>query len=476
MPKLTGIMGIGRRSLANSQVGLQTVSHNIANKSTEGFSRQRIEQATTPSLGTGGRQVGTGATVKAVRSIKNDYLEKQIQSEMEKLGYNEGQAESMARVEQVFNEQINGGLNRFVGEFFNAFRELASSPESAATRTLVKESAKAVTRDFGRVNSQLVDVQKDIDRQIESEVQIINSYTTEIADLNEKISQIEIRGAIANDSRDRRDLLLKKLGEKIDIKYAENEEGQVTVMAGSTATLVSGFSQNELTVSASPGFNGHRYGEARVIFLPTENSTEVDITKQLKGGKIGAALEVRDIVIDGLLKDLDEVAFSMANEVNALHIQGKDRSGRDGVLFFENFPTGKLNSAANLRINETIDKDVSRIAAAQGSFGLGDNRVANKISELQYSKVLNNGTSTFDDFYTSVVGTVAVDVNKVNAAAKHQKEIVSQLSNIRESISGVSIDEETTKMIELQKSFDASARLIRAADEMFDTILSLKRY
>jgi flagellar hook-associated protein 1 FlgK len=87
---------------------------------------------------------------------------------------------------------------------------------------------------------------------------------------------------------------------------------------------------------------------------------------------------------------------------------------------------------------------------------------------------MEDGTSTFDDYYNSLVGKIGIEAQRANSAQASQDDIVGQLKNIRESISGVSLDEETTKMIEFQKSFDASARLVRTADEMMDTILQLK--
>lgn len=474
MSKLNAILGMGKRSMQTSQMGLQTVSHNIANKNTEGYSRQRVEQTSSPPVGSGKTQIGTGAQVTAVRSIKNDFLEKQIQSEMEKSGFDQSRSENLTRVEQVFNEQLNKGLNRFIGEFFNSFRELATSPESAASRTLVRESGKALVNDFKRVNNQLVDIQVDIDRQIENEVQLINAMSQEIASLNEKISIVEIQGRNANDERDRRDLLLKQLGEKVDIKYAENEQGQVSILAGNNATLVSGFTSSELYTQPTNKFEGHRYGALKIVLKPSETTAPVDVTNQFTGGRIGAALEVRDDYIEGILDNLDEVAFKVANEVNSIHIEGNDRNGKPGVLFFD-FLGSSNNAAANLKLNETIENDTAKIVAGRSQNGPGDNRIANAIADIQNSKVLSNGTASIDDFYTSIVGKVAVTVNKANMTAEHQEGIVKQLKHIRESISGVSLDEETTKMIELQKSFDASARLIRTADEMFDTVLNLKR-
>ena len=112
------MMDTGKRSMMNSQTALQTVGHNIANKSTEGYSRQRVEiQAAEPN-GIGKLRIGTGSKTAAVTRTNNPYLEKQIQKETAGLGYLEGKSDAMTRVEQVYNEQLNKGLNSFTTEFF----------------------------------------------------------------------------------------------------------------------------------------------------------------------------------------------------------------------------------------------------------------------------------------------------------------------------------------------------------------------
>lgn len=474
MSKLGSLMDVGRRSMQNSQTGLRTVAHNIANRSTEGYSRQRVDLQHNPPVGDLGKRVGTGARVANIESIRNNYLEKQIEQETQKLGFQNSSADGLVRVEQIYNEQANKGLNRFVAEFFNGFRELTNSPESVAVRTLVKEAASALTEDFQRIHNQLRDVQKDLDFQIKAEVTEINGMTEEIADLNSKISAVEMQGAPANDERDRRNLLLKQLGEKLNIKYAENEEGIVTVMAGQTGVLVSGFEAMKLSVQASHGKNS-RPGSSEIFFHPSETLTPVNLTKQITGGKIGGALDVRDRVIEGLLDKNDALAFTIATEVNKAHIEGVDRYSKPGVLFFD-LLTDQKDAAANIKLNAQIQKDVGRIAAGYEVGGPGDNRVAHKIAGIQFQSVMSNNSANIDDFYNSMVGEVAVFTKQTNMRREHHDNIVKQLGNIRESISGVSLDEETTKMIEMQKAFDASARVIRTADELFDTVLNLKRY
>lgn len=461
-------MDTGKRSLMNSQTALQTVGHNIANKSTEGFSRQRVELQTNVPIGEGNLQIGMGARAGVVTRTNNPWLEKQIQKEGMNMGFQDSRADALARVEQVYNEQNNKGLNQYVTDFFNAFRELSNNPESLASRTMVRETSVAMTKDFARVTNQLNAVQEDLDGQIKTTVEEINELSKELASLNEKIQMIEVQKTPANDERDRRDVVLKKLGERIDISFAEGRDGMVTVTAGRTAVLVSGTGSSELKAKEVDGKN-----KVEVFFVGT-SGLPANITEQISGGRIGGALDVRDKVIEGLLGHVDNMAYTLAKEVNKAHIEGYDRAGRKGVLFFD-MPENVKGAASSFNLNKTLFNDVGRIASGATPGAPGDNTVANVISSLQYSQVMDGGTSTIDDYYNTQVGQIGAVAQRAVKSQESQKNVMSQLTNIRESVSGVSLDEETTKMIEFQKTYDASARLIKTADEMFDTILNLKR-
>jgi flagellar hook-associated protein 1 FlgK len=467
------MMDVGKRSMANSQTALQTVSHNVANKTTEGFSRQRVDFVASEPVDDGRVRIGTGARPGVVGRVTDAYLEKQIEHEGNNLGNFEARADLMGRVEQVYNEQVNKGLNQFMAQFFNSFRELSNNPESLVSRTTVKESADFLAKNFQQVHKQLTGIQKDADFRLTSTVQEINRYSQEIAQLNEKISTVELQGTPANDERDRRDLLIKKLSEKVNIRYGESKEGAVTITAGNNAVLVSGFSHRDLMVQSTPAREGKREGNVEIFYKSTDNSTPYNVTRQLTGGSIGGLLDVRDHVVNGLITNMDDLAYSLSREVNQIHTQGFDKDNKTGNLFFEalDSPDG---ASAQIKVSDDVLNNVGRIAAAQVANAPGDNRVANKLSALQYQPTMANG-ATFDEFYGSTVGQVGIETERANSSRDSQKDIMAQLHNIRESISGVSLDEETTKMIEFQKNFDASARLIRAADEMMDTVLNLKR-
>lgn len=474
MSRIYGMMDVGRRSMMNSQTALSTAGHNIANKSTEGYSRQRVDMVTNEAVGEGKLRIGMGARAGMVTRTNNEFLEKQIEREGNQLGYMDSRSELLGRVEQVYNEQVNQGLNHSLGQFFNAFRELSNNPESLATRTQVKESAVGVANDFKKVHEQLTAIQSDGDFRIQTKVNEINQLTREIASLNEKVQMVEVDGVPANDERDRREVLVKQLGQKINIHYAESKDGQLTITAGNTAVLVSGFSQRDLIAMSTPQRDGKPEGGVDIFYKSTDASTPVLVTKQMTGGEVGGILDVRDRICTELKDGMDQVAYTLAEETNAAHSQGYDRSGRTGNLLFEQ-PRSQHEAAFELKVHDSILNDVGRIAAAAEPGAAGDNRIANILSGLEYKQVMEDGTASFNDYYSSLVGRIGIEAQRANSAHQSQKDIVSQLKNVRESISGVSLDEEATKMIEFQKAFDASARLIKTADEMLDTVLRLKQ-
>ena len=373
-------------------------------------------------------------------------------------------------MEQVFNEALDEGLSKHLNQFFNAFRELANNPESVAARTLVRDSSELLTKDFGQLTEQLHSIQGRVDYQIKTQANEINQYLQEIAELNESVSTAEMHGGHANDERDRRDLIIRKLGAIMSISHAENDRGQVAVSAKGGAILVSGFTAMKVKAINDPSSNGL----VKLYYESQDNAKLIDITHEQKGGALGGILKVRDKVVGGFLDKLDNMVYTLALEVNKAHRLGFDRHSRVGQDFFD-IPNQVEGAAANFRVSQEILDDVGRIAVSSKENTPANNDIAHIITHLQHKKVMDDGNANIGDFYNGIVSQVGLLTQRAMRTEESQKNILSQLENVRESISGVSLDEETTKMIEYQKSFAASAKLIQTADEMFDTVLNLKR-
>lgn len=469
MAKIHGLLDIGRRGMQVSQSALQTTSHNIANKSTEGFSRQRVDVLANPAVNEGKYRIGTGSQTGAINRTNNPWMEKQIEREGSNLSFLDGRSGALSRLESAFNEQTVKGLNNSMTDFFNGFRELANNPESLTARTVVKDNANAMVKNFQDMDRQIDGVKSDLNNTIESGISEVNGFTKEIAVLNEKIQTVEITGASANDERDRRDLLVKKLSEKLDITYAEDSlSGMLNITAGKTGILVAGTSSTNLKTTTNEN------NQTQILYELSKDGTRVDITDQFKRGALGGAIDLRDGMVSDLKAQLEDLSYNIAHEVNKAHAEGFDRYNKEGVQFFK-IPADGQFGIADLSLNKAIMDDVGKIAAASKPNAPGDNTTANVIHSLQFKPVMGDGQFTFDSFYNSKVGEIGIMAQRANSGLESQKNIVDQLKNMREATSGVSLDEEAAKMIEFQKSFEASARVIRMADEMFDTVLNLKR-
>ena len=468
-------MNVGQRAMMNSQSALHTVSHNIANKNTEGYSRQKTETFSNFPNGHGKMRIGTGARAASIQRVNNPYLEKQLAGEKSQLGFLSGQSTAMMRLEQVYNEQQVEGLNSSIVKFFNSFRELSTNPENMAKRIAVKESADLLTRDFHRVSEQLADIRKEANGQISQHINEVNSLTQEIASLNMQVQKVEIGGGFANDERDRRDALLKQLGEVIDVKWAEGKDSTVTISAADDAILVVGNDARRLEAVPTAGRDNKAEGDFDVMYYHHEYAEPMVLTDRIKGGRLGGLLSVRDGDVVEFERKIDMMAFEVGNRVNDLHRQGHNAYNQRGEDFFSHVEE-QHGSAQMMRLNPTVMGDVGRIVAGVDPNSPGDNRIANMIGDLQHSKSLLDGATSIDEYYNGMVAELGLRTQKVNSMLEAQQGVVNQLENLRESYSGVNIDEEVASMIEWQKQFDASARVIRTADEMLETVINIRRY
>lgn len=470
MAKIQGLMDLGKRGMAISQTAIQTSAHNIANRSTEGYTRQRVETATSPAIDEGKYRLGTGARISAINRVNNPWLEKQIEREGSEHAFLQGQSEALSRLEGALNEQTVKGLNSAIGDFFGSFRELANNPESAVPRAQVRDSAMGLINNFKTVQRQLDAVNGDMNKTIQINVEDVTGLAKEISHLNGRIQELEISdNGPANDERDRRDLLIKKLSEKVDITYAEDpKSGMINVNAGDTAILVAGTSYSGMKTFTD------KTGQMQIYTENTPGGAVFNVTEQFQRGAVGGALSLREGHLADLSNQLNNLAYNIAEKVNEVHREGYDRYNQTGIDFF-NIPQDGSFSIDSLKLSDTIRNDIGKIAAASKMDAPGDNTVANVIQELQHRPLMEGGKYSFDDFYNSKVGEFGLLSQRATSALESQKNSLDQLKNFRESISGVSLDEEASKMIEYQKSYEASARMIKVADEMFDTILNLKR-
>jgi flagellar hook-associated protein 1 FlgK len=461
MANIIGMLDVGRSALLTHQKSIQTTGHNIANVNTPGYTRQRVNlAASAPMYGTPG-QIGDGVTAVEIQRIYDAYVNSRIQSEQQGLGRWDARRDALERLELSFDESNGFGLQSAMNEFWNAWQDLANNPGGYTERISLISKSVYLTQSFNSLSRDLQQQQMDLDAAITGAVDDVNRLAQQIAGLNQKIGEIETGAQNANDLRDQRELLLKELSQLISVDSYENDRGQATVLLGDGHPLVDATAAWSL--EARPSVSGL----VEVVWVDA-GGTPVSITASIDGGSIGGRLDVRDGTIADAIAQLEDLAGTLAAEVNALHTAGFDLNGAVGEAFF--LGTG----AGDMGVNPLLEVDPARIAAAETASGTpGDNANAVRIAELQHALVMGAGTATFDASYRSLITGVGNDTRAAADYADHQAMVMSNLEQYRESISGVSLDEEMLNLIKFQHAYDAAAKLVSTVDEMIRTVMNM---
>jgi len=458
MSELFRILQIGRKAITAQQSNMNTIGQNIANVNTRGYSRQRVNLATSPSVLRLNNLLGTGVEVANVERIRDRFIDQLLLQERPNQARFEFLSDSLHFVEEIFNEPSDSGLSSLLEDFFSAFDDLAADPESPAARQVVKERGMALASSFNRVARQLRDLQRELTQELQTRVDEINQKLEAVADLNRKIQRLEGDGAQASELRDKRDLLLDELSQLIDIQTSENDRGIISIASGGKFLLV------ETTVERLSLQN-----EAGDVSRPGIVLASSGQPLQPSGGQIQGLLDLRDRMIPSYLSQLDELARTLVQEVNTLHRAGSNPDGQSGFDFFDPDTSG----AEDLAVSPAILDEPGLMASAGSAATPGDNSTALAIAELRTRPVLQGGTVTLVDYYTSLVSGIGAQTQEAENMKENLSLVVRQLEARRESVSGVSLDEEMVNMIAAQNAFNAATRFVATVDEMTQAVLNM---
>ena len=461
MSDINGIMSVAGQALMTQQKAINVTGHNIANVNTPGYSRQRLQMSTNPPSYSDIGLIGNGVNADSIERIYDRFLSTQINDENQGLGRWDAQKGAVEVLEMIFNESDGYGLSQAMSKFWDAWQLLTNNPAGVTERQVLVTNSQVLAATFNQLDADLRKSQEDLDLAIEGTVADINRLSEQIADLNQKILSAESIASSANDYRDQREQLLKALSELIDISTHENSNGAVHVLVADGRPLVGAGQQWQLSTQVNTR-NLHD-----VVWLD-RSGTPTNIISDIDGGQLKGYLEVRDGIIPADMNRLDTLAQTMMTDINALHQAGFALDGSAGEAFFNGLGAG------NIALNPNIAADPDLIAAAADALTVpGDNRQAIAIANLQYQLTMNGNTATYHDSYSALIRDAGNEVLKSNAYYHHQSDMLAQLENRRESISGVSLDEEMIHLIKFQNAYAAAAKMISAADVMLQTVLQM---
>ena len=468
---MNGLLEIGKKGVLTHQAAITVAGHNIANVNTPGYSRQEAVLATTIPRSTGAGQLGTGVTVTTIRRDYDTFISDQLIRQSSDFGELSSKESTLSKLEMLFSEGSAVGLSEDIDRFFSSIHDLAANPEGYVERTSLISSAEILSGSINSLNSNLEALRTGLDGEINGAVKEINILTSRIADLNESIVNSESGSIVANDYRDERDSLMRELASKIDISFYENSDGMLSVQGTGGFNLV--HDNNSFDISTGLNLDGHLD-----IFSNGSGGGSVNITSLVGGGHLGGMLDARDKDIPGYIAKVNELAYSLTTEVNALHSTGYALDGvTTGLDFFADLSglVSPPDGAAEQMAMSSDIVDQSSIAAALSSASVGDNTLALAMADLQSLNLMSGGTTTLGGFYNGIVADIGVDLNSVTSRLSHQEGMIRQLEMRRESVAGVSLDEEMADLVRFQHAYEASARLISIADEMLETVIGLVR-
>jgi flagellar hook-associated protein 1 FlgK len=423
------------------QRALDVTAHNVANANTVGYSRQEATLVATPgfpapSINGSGivGQIGTGVTVEQYRRLRDSFIDIQLRAQTMRRGQQEAVSDGLDEVELALAEPGDTGIQSLLDRFWDAWQDVSNTPENLATRKALVQAASSLADGIRSVDAQLTTIATQSGQQIGIHLDEINSIGARILALNTQIANTTASGDTPNDLFDQRDVLVDRLAELGNVSVANGVLNTIDVTFGG-ATLVNG-----TTSSAT--------------------LAESDLTS-LTAGRLAGLVSLRDTIVPGYRAQLDAIASSLVTQTNAIHATGFDLSGAAGGAFFA--PGG--TTAATIAVDPTITASAARIAASGAAGAPGNADVALALAALRSGPAISGA-------YRALVTQIGSDTQEAHRARANAELLTDALMDRRDSVSGVSLDEEMTNMTRFQRGYQASARALSVMDEMIDQLVN----
>jgi flagellar hook-associated protein 1 len=479
MSGISQILEIARRALLAQQYQMNVTGHNIANASTPGYSRQRANLVTTSPTESGGGLLGTGVIVQSVDRLRNRFIDTQIRSSSEALGKANLEYQILGQIEATYNEPSSSALSGTLNTFFSSWQTLSTHPEDTVARNSLMLDGSRVTDTFHRLNAEMTTLRDSLRDEMQAKLDRINTLTGEISAFNVQVTAASVSGMNTGDLKDLIGTKIEELSTLTNISTSEGPNGSVMVMLGSVLIADNG-SSHTLSLSSAPDatISGSSFDQMRVV-------TDLGIEAHVTGGEAGGLLKSYNSTIPDALGRLDRLAEALITEVNRSHSAGYGLQNppMNGINFFK----GSDASTIGIDLTDTSggalpgsNPSLNNIATSSVAGVAGNNDIALQIaSAFDRKPITNAGGSTLlgglslSGYYNQSVTMLGSAVNSASTMIESQELVIGQLTQQRDSVSGVSLDEEMTNMIKFQRAFDAAARMVNTADEMFQTLLNM---
>ncbi len=447
---ISKLLNIGQQGLAAYQQALAVTSHNIANANNTSYSRQRVSLTTqTPDTRMSG-SLGSGVKMEDVTRVKDNLTDSQLRQYYSQNSMATKQSGYLSQVESMINEPSDSGLSSLINKFFNSFSELAVTPDSLPLRQNVTQAAQQMSGKLQSIYSGIQQIKPDLKAEADATVKTINESLKTIQTLNTQIFEARLTGNTPNDLMDTRDKAINDLSKLANINVTFDKDNTAIVSMGGIMAVDKASAMQFQSVEEN--------GQLKI--KTSDGSTSM----ALQGGELGSISQLYNTVLPGLTKKLDDTATKIMTQVNKLHAAGStiDNPPQTGIAFFDSYKDGVLS------VNKAIVDDPKKIAASSDGTS-GNNTIASQIANLQDQK-MSDGL-TIGDTYAGFINDIATSIQSADQTTESTGMVIEQLEGQKSNYSGVSVDEEMINILKYQRSYDASAKVIKMANEIFATLL-----
>ncbi|PQK71308.1 flagellar hook-associated protein FlgK [Pantoea ananatis] len=545
---MSSIINSAMSGLSAAQAALSTTSNNISNYTVAGYSRQTTILAEANSTLQGKSYYGNGVNVTGVQREYDSFIAAQLRGSSATYNAANTQYSQVSNIDDLMSTSTTN-LSTAIQGFFSNMQNVVSNANDPAARQSMLSNSQGLVNQFQTQAQYLTNMQNSVNTNIASNVDQINTFTTQISNLNQQIAKLSTaNGATPNDLLDQRDQLVNGLNNIVGVTVSQ-QDGSYTVSMANGLSLVNGFQSTKLVAMPSSSdltrtTVGYVDPQAGNVQLPESSITT---------GSLGGMLSFRSQDLDLAQNQLGQLAAAFTTSFNAVHKQGFDSNGNQGVDFFNiGTPTAQgdskntssatltaawTNTSALQASNYTVSYDGtnwsatrlsdnsktmltpttsggvttlnldgmsltvngtpnakdsflvkpvqnvvngmsvaitsgSQIAAAAATGGESDNRNAQKLLALQDAKIVN-GNATISQAYGAMVSTVGNKTQALKTASTTQQNVVTQLTNRQQSVSGVNLDEEYANLTKYQQYYMANAQVLKTASTVFDALLSI---
>lgn len=433
------MISIASSGLKATQVVLNTISNNVANEQTTGYSRETVSLS---SVITG------GVSATSVNRETNFSLQQQNWTTNADVGYYTDYSEYSSYLEELASSD-SLDVSSSLSTFYSALESASSSTSSSSLREAVLADAKSLATTFNTLSSDMDNISSEVTSEASSTVSTVNGLTSELATLNKQIVNLTAQGEDTNSLEDTRDETLTSLSSLLNVSVTQESDGSYTVSLPQGQTLVSGSTAGTLSYNSSSGLS------------VTYGKQTTTVSSDNLSGSLGGLLSFADNVLAPSQAALNTLAATVADQINSVQEAGYDVDGDAGTALFT-YTSG--NEAGTLSVASSFTADNLAFSSTSSSGSSGNN--------TNLLNMVSLGTSQ-EQSYSSLLSELGMYASSASASLSSTSSLQSTLQDSLDSISGVNSDEEAANLVTYQELYSANAKVLSSSQTLFQTLLDM---